>query len=135
VPGDIQANLATICGKTLLCILPLWTSRLRNESNSAVAERHYRLRIPFPGLRVKSKLLNRINLICPVQSRLQKFCGSRRPQITSISAAIPPHTEGRFAIVTDVRVRDAVDAAASGAPMVAGRVSREQPKARADERR
>ena len=29
-----------------------------------------------------------------------------------ISSAIPPHTEGRFAIVTDVR-RDAMDAAVS----------------------
>ena len=34
---------------------------------------------------------------------------SHRTQISFISLAIPPRTEGRFAIVTDVR-RDAVDA-------------------------
>jgi hypothetical protein len=45
----------------------------------------------------------------PVQPRLQKYFGSLSTQITDISPAIPPHHEGRFAIVTDVR-RDAVDA-------------------------
>jgi hypothetical protein len=44
-----------------------------------------------------------------VQPPLQKYFCSRLGQITCISLAIPSHTEGRFAIVTDVR-RDAVDA-------------------------
>jgi hypothetical protein len=38
----------------------------------------------------------------PVQSLLQKYSGFHLTQITSISLAIPSHTEGRFAIVTDV---------------------------------
>src|SRR5258707_14510606 len=54
-------------------------------------------------LRAKSNLLSRIKLmICPVQSLFQKYSASRSTQITSISLAIPSHTEGRFAIVTDV---------------------------------
>ncbi len=61
------------------------------------------------SLRANGELLNGINLICPVQSRLQKYSASPLTQITSISLAIPSHTEGRFAIVTDVG-RDAVDA-------------------------
>ena len=44
-----------------------------------------------------------------VQPLLQKFFRFLLTQITCISLAIPAHTEGRFAIVTDVR-RDAVDA-------------------------
>ena len=42
------------------------------------------------------------NLIWVVQSLLQKYFGSLLTQITSTSLAIPAHTEGRFAIVTDV---------------------------------
>ena len=37
-----------------------------------------------------------------VQPPLQKFFRSLLRQITCISFAIPAHTEGRFAIVTDV---------------------------------
>src|ERR1700722_1452702 len=37
-----------------------------------------------------------------VQPLLQKYFRSLRTQITCISLAIPSHTEGRFAIVTDV---------------------------------
>src|SRR5471032_1494917 len=44
----------------------------------------------------------RINLMLPVQSSLQKYFRSLLTQITCISLAIPAHTEGRFAIVTDV---------------------------------
>jgi len=44
-----------------------------------------------------------------VQPSLQKYFGSRLTQITSISTAVPPHTEGRIAIVTSAG-RDAVDA-------------------------
>ena len=42
------------------------------------------------------------NLIWAVQSPLQKYFGFRTPQITSKTFSIPSHTEGRFAIVTDV---------------------------------
>ena len=38
----------------------------------------------------------------PVQSSIKKYSGSLLTQITCISFAIPAHTEGRFAIVTDV---------------------------------
>jgi hypothetical protein len=38
----------------------------------------------------------------PVQPPLQKYFCSHLAQITSLSAAIPAHTKGRFAIVTDV---------------------------------
>jgi hypothetical protein len=41
------------------------------------------------------------NLIWVVQSLAQKYSGSLLTQITSISAAIPTHTKGRFAIVTN----------------------------------
>ena len=44
-----------------------------------------------------------------VQPHLQKYSGFPKTQITLITLAIPSHTEGRFAIVTNVR-RDAVDA-------------------------
>jgi hypothetical protein len=52
-------------------------------------------------MRAADDLLNRIKLICPVQSSLQKQFASRITQITSMPSAIPP-AEGRFAIVTDV---------------------------------
>jgi hypothetical protein len=46
--------------------------------------------------------LNRINLMLPVQSPSKKYSRSLLTQITSTSLSIPAHTEGRFAIVTDV---------------------------------
>jgi hypothetical protein len=61
------------------------------------------------ALREKSNLLRQISLFLPVQSRLQKNFCFPETQITSISLAIPSHSEGRFAVVTDVG-RDAVDA-------------------------
>ena len=45
-----------------------------------------------------------------VQPSFEKYSRSLLTQITSISLAVPSHTEGRFAIVTDAG-RDAVDAA------------------------
>ena len=54
------------------------------------------------ALRAQGNLLNWINLIWVVQSFPQKYSGSLLTQITSISVAIPAHTKGRFAIVTDV---------------------------------
>jgi hypothetical protein len=53
-------------------------------------------------LRAKTNLSNRINLIWVVQSFPQKYSGSLLTQITCISLAIPAHTKGRFAIVTNV---------------------------------
>ena len=72
------------------------------------------VRTRLPGragvLRENAVLLKRINAIWVVQSPSQKYFRSFPTQITCISLAIPAHTEGRFAIVTDAR-RDAVDAA------------------------
>ena len=42
----------------------------------------------------QNDLLKRINLICPVQSHLQKFSASPLTQIKSISLAVPPHLRG-----------------------------------------
>jgi len=42
-------------------------------------------------MRAQAKLLSWINVICPVQSRLQKYSRSLFTQITSISAPVPPH--------------------------------------------
>src|SRR5436309_3975912 len=52
-------------------------------------------------LRAQRNLLNRINLICPVQSHLQKHFRSSPKQITSLVAPSRPN-EGRLAIVTNV---------------------------------
>jgi hypothetical protein len=57
----------------------------------------------------------------PVQPHPKKQTASTFGQITAITPAIHPWQEGRIAIVTDAGV-DAVDAAASGAIVVAGRV-------------
>jgi hypothetical protein len=54
------------------------------------------------GLRAGDELSNRIELMLPVQSSSKKYFRSLPTQITCISLAIPAHTEGRFAIVTDV---------------------------------
>jgi len=64
------------------------------------------VRTRLPGragvLRENAVLLKRINAIWVVQSPSQKYFRSFPTQITCISLAIPAHTEGRFAIVTDV---------------------------------
>src|ERR1700704_4154674 len=58
---------------------------------------------PFlPSVRAGRKFLNRIKLILAVQPCLKKYFGFHLPQITSRTFRIPSHTEGRFAIVTDV---------------------------------
>src|ERR1700730_5379377 len=62
-------------------------------------------------LRATVDLLKRINLICPVQSHLQKYFCFCLTQITSISPAIPSH-RGAFRDRHGRRARDAVDAAA-----------------------
>jgi hypothetical protein len=53
-------------------------------------------------LRENAVFLKRIKVIWVVQSPLQKYSRSFLSQITCLSFAIPAHTEGRFAIVTDV---------------------------------
>jgi hypothetical protein len=63
------------------------------------------------AVRLMANFLNQIKLMLPVQSHLQKHFPSPPTQITSISLAVPSHSEGRIAIVTDAG-RDAVDAAA-----------------------
>src|SRR5439155_20381654 len=57
-------------------------------------------------VRAQRNLSRQFNLICPVQSCSKKFFALAHPQIKSI-VCYPVPTEGRFAIVTDVR-RDAV---------------------------
>jgi hypothetical protein len=47
----------------------------------------------------------------PVKPLAQKYSASVFAQITFLSAAVPSHSEGRFAIVTNAG-RDAVDAEA-----------------------
>jgi hypothetical protein len=59
-------------------------------------------------LRQKTDFLKPINLIWPVQSRLQKYFCFSEMQI-KLLIRCPASLEGRFAIVTDAR-RDAVDA-------------------------
>ena len=61
-------------------------------------------------------LLRQFKLCLPVQSCLQKYFRSLLTQITCYIPAVPSHTEGRFAIVTNVG-RDAMDAEA---PMTNG---------------
>jgi len=64
------------------------------------------VRTKLPGrtgfLRENAVLLKRIKVIWVVQSPLQKYFYSFLTQITCLFFAIPAHTEGRFAIVTDV---------------------------------
>ena len=66
------------------------------------------------GMTVEEKICFGINLICPVQSRLQKYFRFRLAQITSISIAVPAH-RGAFRDRHGRWARDAVDAAALGA--------------------
>ena len=72
-------------------------------------------------------------LICPVQSRLQKYSASRETQITLTTPAIPSREEGRWPSSRTLG-RVAVDAAASGARGVCRADFRER-ASRADERR
>jgi hypothetical protein len=75
-------------------------------------------------LRQNSNFFNQINLIWAVQSLPKKyFCFSETKSLLYSPPSRP--TEGRIRIVRDAG-RDAVDAAASGAPVIAGRVSRER---------
>src|ERR1700677_1561460 len=53
-------------------------------------------------MRIEGKFCRGINVIWVVQSPSQKYSGSLLTQITSISFASRPNTEGRFAIVTNV---------------------------------
>jgi len=53
-------------------------------------------------MRLTANLSNPVKLMLPVQSLAKKYFPSRITQIKSISIAIPAHSEGRFAIVTNV---------------------------------
>jgi hypothetical protein len=53
-------------------------------------------------LRLKTNFTSPFNPITPVQSSRKKYSVLCRPQITSTLPRIPPHEEGRFAIVTNV---------------------------------
>jgi hypothetical protein len=77
------------------------------------ADKRYAERLPsgrfLPGksVRVQRELLNRINVIWPVQSCLKKYSDFPKSQISLYPQPSCP-TEGRFAIVTDAG-QDAVD--------------------------
>jgi hypothetical protein len=62
----------------------------------------------FPGLRVKTNLLSRINLICPVQPRWQKYFCFSEMQIKLDDAPSRPE-RGALRNVINAG-RDAVDA-------------------------
>jgi hypothetical protein len=53
-------------------------------------------------LRLKTNFPNPFNTITPVQSSPKKYFVLRSPQINRTLPRIPPHEEGRFAIVTNV---------------------------------
>ncbi|WP_156795685.1 hypothetical protein [Bradyrhizobium icense] len=73
------------------------------------------------GLRAQANLLNQIKLMLPVQSYPKKYSAFRHRPNHRYHFAHPPRQEGRIAIVTDAGL-DAVDAAASGAIVIARRV-------------
>jgi hypothetical protein len=78
--------------------------------------------------------LNKINLMLAVPVLSEKINRFHPRPNHRYQFARPPRQEGRIAIVTDAGL-DAVDAAASGAIVVAGRVSRERSYVCADDRR
>jgi hypothetical protein len=53
-------------------------------------------------LRLKTNFISPFNPITSVQISREKYSALCRPQITSTLPRIPPHEEGRFAIVTNV---------------------------------
>jgi hypothetical protein len=63
-------------------------------------------------LRQRGNLLNRLNVICPVQPRLRKYSCFHVTRLESISPAVQSH-RGALAIVIDAGL-DAVDAGAFG---------------------
>ena len=62
-------------------------------------------------MRQNSNLLNRINVILPVQSHSKKYFPSRFPQIKSISTPVPSHMRG-VSRSSRTLERDAMDAGA-----------------------
>ncbi len=71
------------------------------------------------ALRGPAIFCNDFKVICPVQSRRRKQFASRSPQISAITPTVSSLYEGRIMIVANAGW-DAVDAAASGAQVVAG---------------
>jgi hypothetical protein len=98
-----QAETATINADLFAFLKRVTCARRANQLNYL-----FRCALRSPACRLANRmranlnLLKQFNLICPVQSYLKKFSASPLTQIKSISSAVPPHTEGRFAIVTDV---------------------------------
>jgi hypothetical protein len=99
-------NRVPLTGRAFLCRRPAAWSASSNRDpgsrgglSSAV---HRRDSSGQSALRAQPDLLNWINVMLPVQSSLQKYFRSLLTQITCISLAIPAHTKGRFAIVTNV---------------------------------
>ena len=77
-----------------------------------IGPRFARTRWRCPGMTIEEKFSFGINLICPVQSHLQKYSASRLTQIKTITRAVPAH-RGAFRDRHGRWARDAVDAAAS----------------------
>ena len=78
-------------------------------TNSAHSHGPTLLRWEWLRLRLTANLLKQFNLICPVQSRLQKYFDYRFTQISNIPSAIPLLQRG-VSRSSRTLVRDAVDA-------------------------
>src|ERR1700730_7675764 len=59
-----------------------------------IGPRFARTRWRCPGMTIEEKFSFGINLICPVQSHLQKYSASRLTQIKTITRAVPAHSRG-----------------------------------------
>jgi hypothetical protein len=95
-------------------------SSFRAHASRARSDKRYAL---ARGMTAEKKFSFSFNLIWVVQPLLQKYSGSLLTQITSISFAIPAHTEGRFAIVTDVGQGMRWTRAARSAKILRGRTA------------
>jgi len=86
---------------------PVCRTTPKNADRSALRHKNF----VEKALRAKTDFLSAFSVIWPVQSSSRKYLASPPAQIKSISFAVPPHSEGRFANVTNAG-RDAVDATA-----------------------
>jgi hypothetical protein len=79
------------------------------EQQTRACPAHFGIPEWWRRMRLTANFLKQINLICPVQSRLQKYFGYRFTQISNIPTAIPPLQRG-VSRSSRTLVRDAVDA-------------------------
>ncbi len=101
VSGAVGATQCPASGTIVICLAPNACANFTgmNLSLSPHTTRHGN----DDGIvvRARLKLLKRINVICPVQSHLQKYFASPVGQIISTNSRHPTPPEGRIAIVTD----------------------------------